>query len=88
MEDGENGNDDLCGSGREDTFLEDTMRKVGLAAVLAVVASVLSTVVVQASPVAGGQYTGQIANPIDSRTAYVGQSVQLTRVNGAMRAGK
>ncbi|MBV9270608.1 MAG: hypothetical protein JO165_05910 [Candidatus Eremiobacteraeota bacterium] len=58
------------------------MRKVGLAAVLAVVASVLSTLVVQASPVAGGQYTGQIANPIDSRTAYVGQSVQLTRVNG------
>jgi len=58
------------------------MRNVGLAAVLAVVASVTSTVVAQAAPTSGGYYNGQLVNPIDSRTAYVGERVQLSAVSG------
>jgi len=58
------------------------MRKFGLAAVLAVVTSVTSALVAQAAPAAGGYYSGQLVNPIDSRTAYVGEPVQLTGVHG------
>lgn len=63
------------------------MRNVGLAAVLAVVASVTSTVVAQAAPSAGYSYNGQLVNPIDSRTAYVGERVQLSGVNGSGVSG-